>query len=160
MDTFDDSELARLKARDPRAQARFYEAHRARVEAMCARIVGAGAGAGELATDILGDFLFQYVDGVESPRAVHTYLKLMATRRSLRWVRKGSRAEEVSEDLAVDDPHAATDQAIWTEELAPRLTTCLERLTPKAREVLQLRFGTELTNEAIGGTRSGVGLSR
>lgn len=155
VDTFDDSELARLKARDPRAQARFYAAHRARVEAMCARVVGAGAGAGELATDILGDFLFQYVDGVESPRAVHTYLKLMATRRSLRWVRKGSRAEEVSEDLAVDDPHAATDQAIWTEELAPRLTTCLERLTPKAREVLQLRFGTELTNEAIGGLLGG-----
>src|SRR5690606_17190001 len=87
----DEAELALLKARDPGAQARFFRAQIGRVEGLCARVLGAGADAQEIATDVLGDFLFQYVDGVESPRAVSTYLKLMATRRSLRWVKNRGR---------------------------------------------------------------------
>ena len=152
--TLDDAELALLKARDAQAQARFFRAQRARVEALCARVLGHGADAFEIAADVLGDFLFRYVDGVESPRAVSTYLKLMATRRSLRWLRAKGRSDEIQEgdgDGLVDaerDP--APDQAIWARQMMPRLGGCLEQLTPKAREVLKLRFSTELTNESIG----------
>lgn len=166
----DEAELALLKARDPGAQARFFRAHIGRVEGLCARVLGAGADAQEIATDVLGDFLFQYVDGVESPRAVSTYLKLMATRRSLRWVKNRGRNDEVSDDgasgavIGLADAtgaqvaggrgeHAidqAIDQAIWAQQMMPRLDGCLEHLTPKAREVLKLRFSTELTNESIG----------
>jgi RNA polymerase sigma factor (sigma-70 family) len=157
--TLDEAELARLKARDARAQARFFRAQRARVEGLCARVLGQGADAQEIATDVLGDFLFRYVDGVESPRAVSTYLKLMATRRSLRWVKNRGRNDEVQDDGAAGaalDPagaralEPAVDQAIWARQMMPRLDGCLEQLTPKAREVLKLRFSTELTNEAIG----------
>lgn len=152
--TLDDAELALLKARDPAAQARFFRAHRGRVEALCARVLGSGPDALEIAADVLGDFLFQYVDGVESPRAIATYLKLMATRRSLRWVRARGRSEEVQEGegeggLEVER-EPAPDQAIWARQMMPRLSGCLEHLTPKAREVLKLRFSTELTNESIG----------
>lgn len=151
----DDEELARLKARDPAAQARFFRAHRGRVEALCARVLGHGADAVEIATDVIGDFLFQYVDGVESPRAVATYLKLMATRRSLRWIKTRGKSDEVGDDDAVDpgrDPSGdqAADQRIWAQQMMPRLDGCLEHLTPKARDVLKMRFATDLTNEAIG----------
>lgn len=146
----DDAELARLKAREPAAQARFYKLFKERVQAICSRILGGGADAADVATDVIGDFLFQYVDGVESPRAVTTYLKLMATRRSLRWLRRGDRAEEVDEDAPDDGEPAAPEQAIWVGQMMPRLDGCLEGLTPKAREVLKLRFSTDLTNEVIG----------
>lgn len=151
----DDEELARLKARDPAAQARFFRAHRGRVEALCARVLGHGADALEIATDVIGDFLFQYVDGVESPRAVATYLKLMATRRSLRWVKTRGKSDEVGDDDgdAVElgrEREPAVDQAIWAQQMMPRLDGCLGQLTPKAREVLKMRFATDLTNEAIG----------
>jgi len=152
--SFDDAELARLKARDGAAQARFFRAQRARVEALCARVLGSGADAVEIAADVIGDFLFQYVDGVESPRAVTTYLKLMATRRSLRWLRARGRSDEVQdgdgEGALVGERDPAPDQAIWARQMMPRLSGCLEHLTPKAREVLKLRFSTELTNESIG----------
>ncbi len=153
--SLDDAELALLKARDAHAQARFFAAHRARVESLCARVLGHGADAVEIATDVLGDFLFQYVDGVESPRAVSTYLKLMATRRSLRWVRTRGRSDEMQEDDSAPselggDREPGVDQAIWARQMMPRLDGCLDKLTPKAREVLKMRFGTELTNESIG----------
>lgn len=145
----DDAELARLKARDRQAQARFYATYRERVQATCARVLGSGADAADVATDVIGDFLFQYVDGVESPRAVTTYLKLMATRRSLRWLRRGDKSEEVS-DEAPDVEGVRPDQSIWVAQMMPRLDGCLEGLTPKAREVLKLRFSTDMTNEVIG----------
>lgn len=128
---------------------------RPRVESLCARVLGHGADAGEIATDVLGDFLFQYVDGVESPRAVTTYLKLMATRRSLRWLRTRGRSDEMGDDDSAPielggDREPGVDQAIWARQMLPRLDGCLDQLTPKAREVLKMRFSTELTNESIG----------
>lgn len=152
----DEDELVRLRARNPVAQARFFRAHRDRVEFICARILGSASDGQELAADVLGDFLFTYVDGVETPRAVSTYLKLMATRRALRWVRSRERATEIDEDIFTSSPggeagtEAGSDQAIWARQVMPRLDGCMGILTPKAREVLKLRFSTELTNEAIG----------
>lgn len=156
--TLDDAELERLRARDPGAQARFFRAQRARVEGLCARVLGHGPDALEIAADVLGDFLFRYVDGIASPRAVSTYLKLMATRRSIRWSKRRARTDEVQEDgpePAALEPNAgvtepAVEQAIWTRQMIPRLDLCLDHLTPKAREVLKLRFSTDLTNQSIG----------
>ncbi len=145
----DEDELERLRARNPVAQARFFRAHRERVENICGRILGQGGDAQELAADVLGDFLYTYVDGVETPRAVSTYLKLMATRRALRWQKARDRAGEFDEET-VAAADGSSDNAIWAQQVLPRLDGCLTHLTPKAREVLKLRFSTELTNEAIG----------
>lgn len=145
----DEDELERLRARNPVAQARFFRAHRERLENICGRILGHGGDAQELAADVLGDFLYTYVDGVETPRAVSTYLKLMATRRALRWQKARDRAGEFDEET-IADAEGSNDNAIWTQQVLPRLDGCLTHLTSKAREVLKLRFSTELTNEAIG----------
>lgn len=145
----DDDELALLRARAPAAQARFFRAYRGRVEALCGRILGPSGDAQELAADVLGDFLFNYVDRLETPRAVSTYLKLMATRRSLRRHKARERTNEV-DDEQFHDETAPPDQAIWARQVLPKLDECMGGLTPKAREVLKLRFSTELTNEAIG----------
>ena len=69
---------------------------------------------------------------------------------ALRWLRRGDRAEEVDEDAPDDGEPAAPEQSIWVGQMMPRLDGCLEGLTPKAREVLKLRFSTDLTNEVIG----------
>lgn len=145
----DEDELARLRRREPAAQARFFRAFRDRLEQLCARVLGKNGDAQELAADVLGDFLYTYVDGVTTPRAVPTYLKLMATRRSLRMHKAKERSDEIEDDLLHDDT-APPDQAIWARQVMPKLDHCMGILTPKAREVLRLRFGTELTNEAIG----------
>lgn len=150
LELIDDAELARLKARDREAQARFYARFKDRVESLCGRVLGSGPDAAEVAIDVIQDFLFQYVDGVESPRAVTTYLKLMATRRSLRWMRRGERSEEVSEDVPEVDSDGKNDQGIWVTQMMPKLDGCMQGLTTKAREVLKLRYSTDLTNEAIG----------
>jgi RNA polymerase sigma factor (sigma-70 family) len=44
---------------------------------------------------------------------------------------------------------------MWSASMLPRLEECLEKLTPKARQVLALRYGAEHTNEQIGSLLGG-----
>lgn len=142
--------LEALKRGDPEAQERLWTLHWDRVYATCARILGYGADASDVATDIVHDFLFTYVQNIEHERAIVSYLRLMATRRSLRRRRGADRHRELVPESVVDEDARGADVAAHTQLLLPRLSDCLEELTPKAQQVLKLRFAGELTTERIG----------
>ncbi len=143
-------DLAALKAHDPVAQKAFWASHWGRVNAACARILGPGADAADVATDVIQDFLFKYVDSVNHQRAVRSYLRLMATRRSLRRRGKRDRHDELHEDGFQGASTAAHESAANQAMLMPKLGECMAHLTPKAQQVLKLRFSGELTNQRIG----------
>ena len=142
--------LEALKRGEPAAQERFWQLHWNRVYATCARILGYGADASDVATDIVQDFLFTYVQNIERERAIVSYLRLMATRRSLRRRRGVDRHSELIPEAIADDDARGADVAANTQLLLPRLNDCLEELTPKAQQVLKLRFSGDLTTERIG----------
>lgn len=142
--------LDALRAGDRRAQEQFWRLHWDRTYATCARVLGYGADATDVATDVLHDFLYRHVHHVVEARAVRTYLGLAATRRALRRRERAGRHVELEAEQLPDEGARAPDRAAWTALLLPRLGACLEGLTPKAQQVLKLRFGGELTNERIG----------
>lgn len=143
-------DLDALQRGDASAQERFWRLFWDRVYASCARVLGHGADASDLATDVLHDFLFTYVHSVTHARAVPSYLRLMATRRALRRRRGAERHHAGALDALPDVDAPSADHRAGTELLLPRLADCLETLTPKAQQVLKLRFTGELTTERIG----------
>ncbi len=142
--------VAGLQRRDESAQRRFWEQRWAGVYAICARILGGGADATELATDVLTDFLFEHVHRLSNPRAARSYLRLMAVRRSLR--RRERRRELVGKDAdRLPTPmRVDAEEAAALSSLQPRLDACLGQLTDKAQQMLRLRYAQELTNTRIG----------
>ena len=153
--------LAGLRAGDAAAQARFWEEHRARVFRHCARVLGAGRDAEELAQDVLSEFIFERAARLARDEAALAYLRLMAVRRALRH-RDRQRRLHGREMAEQEDPDAAA--AVFRAGDAAalrRLPDCLERLTPKAREALLLRYRRELTTarigEIVGGSKQYIG---
>ncbi|MFT7579403.1 MAG: RNA polymerase sigma factor (sigma-70 family) [Myxococcota bacterium] len=150
MHTPEPPQLDALKAEDTDAQQAFWLAYWDRTYAICARILGTGANASEVASDVMSDFLFKYVQGIEEQRAVWSYVKLMATRRALRFKKRAARGSELLQETVADDDALGQDVLAGTALLLPKLGDCLDILTPKAQQVLKLRFGGDLTNERIG----------
>ena len=145
-----DGGIAALQAGDRQAQAAFWAEQLPRVRALCARVLGRGPDAEELAQDVLTEFVFERAPRLERPEAAYAYLKLMALRRAQRY--RERRRELPEEELPVPVDGDALDAIERRGEAAAlgRLGECLGRLTEKARKVLQLRYGSELTNEHIG----------
>ena len=145
--------IVALKAGDESAQQRFWEERWAGVYAICASILGPGPQAAEVAQDALTDFIFDAVHRLQRPEAGQAYLKLMAARRARR--RSASIRTRLAGDAELDSladgrieggPEAAAGLAL----LRPKLVECLGLLRPKARRVMQLKYGAEMANERIG----------
>lgn len=143
--------LERLRERDPAAQAELWRDEWGRVYAVCARVLGPGADANDAAVDTLTDFMYRYADQLSQPNAIRAYLRLMAAHRAAKMRARRDRfsSDEEEQDVAGDiggDGETRADLA-WHR---PRLNMCLERLSPKASQVIRLRYSEELTNERIG----------
>lgn len=144
-----------LRACEPSAQHTFWASSWAEVYTICVSILGAGPDANDTAVDVLTDFIFKYVQNLSDSRAAHAYIRLMSVRRSLR---RRARLKELYEHRYEEIPDTKTvcaDEAAEKALLLPRLRECLSQLTPKAQQVLKLRFGEELKNEQIGSLLGG-----
>jgi RNA polymerase sigma factor (sigma-70 family) len=142
--------IAGLKPGNASDQHRFWDLHWREVYTICAHILGFGPEAMDMAVEVLCDFIFKYVHQLGNPHSARSYLRLMATRRSLR--HRDGRCELGDENADNLPDNAAVDpeEAAGFSILLPRLADCLARLRPKAQQVIRLRYGREMTNESIG----------
>lgn len=147
----DDELLRRLKQRDGRAQLELRKRMFHRLLAVCTHILGDRVRAEDLAEDVLMDFAFEHVDRVEHPRAVASYLRLMAVRRARRIRQKQNRHESghIERARPVDEERMLVD-AIDAPQRQACLSRCIEKQDKKARQMLRLRFYNELSVTAIG----------
>lgn len=143
--------LTLLRARDAGAQAQLREQLFPRVLGTCLQILRDEVAAREMAEDIWTDFLFGKVDGIEHPRAMAAYLKLMAVRRCRR-LRERSARHTAAVELQHQgpDPERLVLEAHDVVRQHALLAACLELLSPKAHQVVRLRYAEELTQEEIG----------
>lgn len=143
--------LARLKARDVRAQRQFRERHLRALTARCEPALGDRARAQEVAEDVIADLLLVHIDRVRTERALAAYLHVAALRRCRRLRSLLERHQELEErpDLG-DGPEAALLRADEASRWSERIAWCMARLRPKVRAVLRLRFQEDATQEAIG----------
>lgn len=122
-----------------------------RLRAVCAHVLHDRVRAEDLAEDVLMDFAFEHVDRVEHPRAVPSYLRLMAVRRARRIKQKQNRHEEVSpERTSGVDEERALVTAIDAPARKACLSRCIDAQDKKARTMLRLRFYNERTVTDIG----------
>jgi RNA polymerase sigma factor (sigma-70 family) len=142
--------IAGLVANNSESQQAFWSAAWPDVCSICTHILGSCPDANDTAVDVLTDFIFKQVHHLSNPKAAQVYLRLMSVRRSLkRRERRGELAGKDPDGIADSQTVLADENAVVTL-LLPRLSECLAQLTPKAQQVLRLRFGEELTNERIG----------
>jgi RNA polymerase sigma factor (sigma-70 family) len=143
--------LARLKARDPRAQRELRARHLAPLAAVCERILGAGAQAREIAEDVITDVAMVHVDKIRLERSLPTYLRMVAVRRCARLKAAQGRHDELGHHADHrDGPEAALVEADEAHRWRRRIGRCLARLQPRVRLVLRMRFHEDATQEAIG----------
>lgn len=147
----DDELLRRLKRRDGRAQLELRKRMFHRLLAVCTHILGDRVRAEDLAEDVLMDFVFEHVDRVEHPRAVASYLRLMAVRRARRIRQKQNRHESVRVDRARPvDEESSMVEAIDAPNRQACLAKCIDQQDKKARQMLRLRFYNEMSVTDIG----------
>ncbi len=151
--------LRRLVAQEPDAQKAFWQAYRPLVLPICVHVLGDRSQAQDITDEVMIDFIFDAVHRLRSEQAALAYLRLMAARRAIRY--RDRRRGEVDQAEQLIDLGQAPDEAAQVNLLLPKLEVCMEKLTPKARKALRLRFVAELTNERIGqmigGSRQYIG---
>lgn len=148
-----DELLERLKARDPDAQVHFRKYVRTHLLAICMRELRDRTSAEDIVEDVLTDFIFDHVDRLRSPRAVHRYLRVTAIRRCRRHRTLAARHATLREET-MSRPYSAREMvaALDQPRRQARLAHCMSRLTTRARQVLRMKFHNEMTNAAIGST--------
>lgn len=153
--------LVDLKARNTQAQEYFWAKYYRDVNRICKHILGEGPDTTEIAVDIVVDFMFKYVDNLTHAKALRSYLRLMAIRRCQRRLKELSRFKNANLDDISYDNSANPEHWQETHQLSTQLSKCLEGLTPKAQQVIRLRYGRQFTNERIGtlvgGSRQYIG---
>lgn len=102
----------------------------------------------DLADDIFYDFVLDCAERVVDGRAMWAYLKVMSTRRTRRLL--ANRGQHRDYDAVCFDRGQDESGAFGFAVDRHRLATCLERLTARARRVLELRFCLDLKDPEIG----------
>ena len=149
-----DGLVARLKRGETEAQRELWVGYHPMVLAGWRRILRAEAAgdAEDVAAGVLVDFLGSACHRlrIDDPRVVTSYLKLMASRRSLRCAERRRRFEVFRAEQTAAEGGADPDEMGSRALLLRRLGDCLGHLSPKARQAIRLRYGGGLVNQRIG----------
>jgi RNA polymerase sigma factor (sigma-70 family) len=146
----DPATLERLKRRDARVQEQVRRLQVETLTSTVAAILGSPDESEVLVTDLLTDFFFRYVDQLRDSRAIPSYLQIMAVRRARRLKERWQREVAVESNALTDDPRDRLDSELDDHTRLPGLNRCLQGLTDRARSLLRLHYGHELSYAAIG----------
>ena len=149
---FDDPALLeKLQARHEPSQSALWKLMRPQLVATVTPIVGGKAVAEAVVADLLSDFLFHYVNKLRDGRAIPSYLRIMALRRSRRQQERARRHGELDpDDRRHRSDDAGPDDAIDSARWSRWLERCLGEVKGKARSILKLHYGHEMSYAEIG----------
>ncbi len=152
--------LEGLCKRDSNVQKLFWDKYWPRVYAICARILGRGTDATDLAVDLLTEFIDIRVQKVENPAAMCGYIRLMAVRRALDFRKKRNRFSSMDYETG-DKSSLSPEEEAMLNSMMPRLKHCMNKLTEKAQKAVLLKYTEQWSNERIGdilgGSRQYIG---
>lgn len=158
----DEQIVTGLKRRDKGAFELFWNNYYHRVYPICAFILGHGPDAVDMTVDILVDFVEKHADNLSTPRALFSFLRQMAVRRSIRMRDKRDKVTCLERDsqLGLED-ETTPEQEAEMNQLMPLLSQCLEHMTPKTQMTLRMKYANKISNEEIGrvlgGSKSYIG---
>jgi len=140
--------VERLKADDEDARAHLWTHYWDLVFGRCLKVLHNKADAADVAVDVLTDFMFKRVYKLSEPKAMRSYLRLAAVRRALKWRDMRDRNSSMGDEVMADPTDRSASYEV--SAMMPKVSACLSELSPKAIQVIRLRFGQEMTNEKIG----------
>jgi RNA polymerase sigma factor (sigma-70 family) len=153
--------VSRLKANDPLVQQQFWKDHWPQVYGLCMRLLGNDFASSEVATEVLSDFLCQYVHGLNNPKALRSYVRMMAVQYAWKERDRRNRPIHIDMDELGDPSHGNPEELTMITSMLPRLEECLGRLSEKAQQAIKLHYYQEMPNEKIGellgGSRQYIG---
>ncbi|MBN1961414.1 MAG: RNA polymerase sigma factor [Deltaproteobacteria bacterium] len=150
MVAIENSELmAGIKQNDEEAHRRFWSIYFPIVHGICMKVLGEGFSANEISVEVLDDFLTKYIHTLESPKAILTYLQLMATRRSIKEKQRLDTAYDYHIENQVALNTVSPEDRATYHLIMPRLNICLNKLTPKVQRIVKMRYFEELSNSDI-----------
>ena len=141
--------VAGLKAGSEEARIEFWHKYWDVVYPICSRMLNGASDATDTSVDLLVDFISHYVHKLEEPKALYAYVRLMAIRRSQALVKRHKDTIRLGFD-PIDELAVTAEETVHWQALNTYLDDCLNKLTPKARQVLRLKYGQHLNNVKIG----------
>jgi RNA polymerase sigma factor (sigma-70 family) len=143
--------LAKLQARNKKAQRQLRKDLFPKVIASCRFILKDEIWAEECAEDIWMDFLYKFVDRVKHEHALPSYLRMLTVRRCIRlrnWQRRHIEIDQAPIDQASAEEEVVSQ--IDQERLLAQLEECLKQLSSRVRSVIRLRYYNNLKYDNIG----------
>ena len=119
--------------------------HQAMVFSIALHVVGRRDLAEELAQDVFVQ-LYQHIQAIQSPAHLKFWLRKTAAHRAIDCARREAGARWVSLDEAIEPAGPPVDGQPLAKEQLKRL---LDRLTPKARMIVVLRYQEEMEPREI-----------
>ena len=142
--------LILLQAHEKDAQEKIWNLENRRLIAIARYWLSSPEEAQFLVADIFCDFFFKYIDNIKDSQCISAYLRIMTVRRARRYNHRCASQQPIEPNDAVDHSHLTAseevDQSVWRRWLE----NCQQKLSKKAREILRLHYGHELSYAAIG----------
>lgn len=149
-----------LVNRDKNAIGDFWYTYYERIYPICAYILGERPDAHDMTVEILLDFIENRAKTIASSKAIYSFLRQTAVRRSIRYKNRQEKSTQLETENHIDkgiDPESAAELS----RLKPLLHRCMKKLTPKTQASLWLKFSRKISNEQIGeivgGSKSYIG---
>ena len=142
--------LERLGAGDSSAQRAVHASEYRSVRSVVERIVRSAPDAETIAADLFTDFFLARAGELRAAGAIPAYLRIMAVRRARRHLAR-TRREAPEIPHAAEQERAPVEEALDQARYARWLEDCLGTLTSRARSVLKLQYGHDLSYTEIGG---------
>lgn len=122
-----------------------------RIQKTAVKILRDQVRAEEVAEDVLMDFLFKHIDRLIEPKAMFSYVRMMTVRRCLLVKERSQRHQQLQDDHSLFSENELDQlNQIDQERFALRLTQCLQKLKPRARQIIRQRYFHELKLDEIG----------
>jgi RNA polymerase sigma-70 factor, ECF subfamily len=139
-DPSDETLMSRIAAGDRAAMGTLYARHRVRVYRFVLRLVDNAANAEDLTSEIFID-VWKQAHRFEGRSRASTWLLAIARHRALSMLRS-RRTLQLDEDTAAEIPDDAenADELLHKQQRNATMRTCLARLSPAHREVIDLVY--------------------
>ena len=142
--------LAELKSGSASAQHKFFENYWDEVQKICAKVLNNNADSVDIAMDVLTDFIYKYAHNLSNAKAMRSYIRLMAVRRSLNHKQKQAKLHELNTETQKDEKASDPEESAGLAILSRHLNDCVDKLSSKSRQAIRLKYRKDITNEEIG----------
>lgn len=149
-DMHSDAVLSALQQRARDDQQQLWQEQQPRLFAIAKKILRSDSEAEILVSDALTDFMFHHVDQLQSGRAIGSYLRIMVVRRADRRRKQAGRHASIDLLSGQSDDGVNPEDKLQHKAYLSWLERCLQQLTQRARHMLKLHFGHDLSYTQIG----------